>query len=74
MATLERLTWKEIERRYPHQNVGLIDCQPNSNQIESAIVKYTEQDVSYDEMIEKAFSGEITMVFTTPDKCWVLSQ
>ena len=74
MATLERLTWKEIERRYPHQNVGLIDCQPNSTQIESAIVKYTEQDVSYDEMIEKAFSGEITMVFTTPDKCWVLSQ
>ena len=70
----ERMTWDEIKKSYPNQNVGLINCFPDSNNIESAIVKYTEKDISYDEMIEKAFDGEITMTFTSLDECVVLRQ
>jgi len=49
----KRLTWEEIVEKYPHQNVGLVDCYPNSYNIQSAIVKYTEADTSYNDMIEK---------------------
>ncbi len=62
----ERLTWDEIKRRYPHQNVGLIDCLPDSLNIDSAVVKYTEKDTSYDEMCLMAFMGEIALRYTTP--------
>ncbi len=68
MATSERLTWEEIKKRYPHQNVGLVDCIPDSINFETAIVKYTEKDITYDEMCSKAFDGEIFMIYTTPEE------
>lgn len=70
----KRMTWDEIKKQYPYQNVGLIECYPNSSNIESAIVKYSEKDISYSEMIEKAFDGEISMMFTGLNKCVVLKQ
>ena len=70
----KRMTWEEIKEKYPFQNVGLVECFPNSINIKSAIVKYTEKDISYDEMIEKAFDGEISMRFTALNKCVVLKQ
>lgn len=27
--TGKRMTWEEIIEKYPHQNVGLVDCYPN---------------------------------------------
>ena len=60
----KRMTWEEIVEKYPNQNVGLVDCYPDSHHIQSAIVKYTEADTSYNEMIEKAFDGEIEMCYT----------
>ena len=68
MATSERLTWKEIKRRYPHQNVGLVDIHDEPDGSTSAIVKYTEQDMSRGEMFEKACNGEIHMRYTTLDE------
>jgi len=40
----QRLTWKEIQEKYPDQWVGLVDIvwQDESN-IESAIVKYADK-------------------------------
>lgn len=67
----ERMTWEEIKEAFPYQNVGLIGCMPDSDHIESAIVKYTEKDITYNEMIEKALAGEITMTFTSLDECVV---
>lgn len=70
----ERLTWQEIKEKYPNQNVGLIECYPNKYKIESAIVKYSDENSSYDEMLILAYKGEITMRFTSLDKCVVLKQ
>lgn len=69
-----RMTWEEIKEAYPHQNVSLIGCLPDPDHIESAIVKYTEKDITYNEMIEKALKGKITMTFTSLDECVVFRQ
>ena len=70
----KRMTWEEICNKYPHQNVGLIKCLPDDLNIETAIVKYTEKDISYNEMIEKALDGEILMMFTSLSECVVFKQ
>lgn len=66
----ERLTWKEIKEKYPHQNVGLTDVimEENSNIIQSAIVKYTDSDTDYNTMAQLAISGEIIVRYTTFDE------
>ena len=45
----ERLTWKQIEEKYPLQNVGLVDVEFETDfiSVKSAIVKYTSKDISY---------------------------
>ncbi len=66
---LERLTWEEIQEKYPNQWVGLVDVEwkksgpPN---VVSAIVKYT--DKTGDELILIRMSGEDDMhyYYTTP--------
>ena len=64
----ERLTWSEIKKRYPHQNVGLIDIEQPSAGETTAVVKYTSNDLSYSDMVHKAFAGEIHMRYTTLDE------
>lgn len=64
----ERLTWEEIKARYPHQNVGLVDCEPEASNFRTARVKYTERDISRKEMLQKVFDGEIYMVYTNPEE------
>ena len=64
----QRMSWDEIKTKYPHQNVGLIDCQPDSYDIKSAIVKYTDKDLSYQDLIKKAMLGEIHLMYTTMDE------
>ena len=66
----ERLTWKEIKEKYPHQNVGLTDVimEENSNIIQSAIVKYIDSDTDYNTMAQLAITGEIIIRYTTFDE------
>lgn len=66
----ERLTWAEIVRRYPHQNVGLVEIEfgINSADVKSAVVKCTDRDTDPDDMAIAALHGEIWMCYTTFDE------
>lgn len=64
----ERLSWEEIQRRYPDQWVGLSDCEMyNDVSVKSGIVQYTENELSGDEIALMALKGEIVGRYTTPD-------
>lgn len=71
----ERLTWKEIQEKYPDQWVGLVEvkfCEDNKATIESAVVKYTNK--SKDELLFEQIStnGEMLSRYTTPDNVFQL--
>lgn len=64
----ERLTWEEIQERYPDMWLGLTDVEyvdDDGVSVESAIVKYT--DKTKDELLVMAFAGEIVSKYSTPD-------
>lgn len=64
----KRMTWREIQEKYPEQWVGLTDVEykpDNDASIRSAIVKYT--DKSKDELTEMMLNGECISRYTTPD-------
>lgn len=66
----ERLTWKQIQTRYPDQWIGLADVVYVENDgisIESAIVKYS--NMSHDELTQRMLRGEVVSRYTTPDNC-----
>lgn len=66
----ERLTWEEIQEKYPNQWVGLTDVSYKNNDgisVESAIVKY--KDKSKSELTELVLDGEIISRHTNPDGC-----
>lgn len=66
----ERLTWNEIKKRYPHRNVGLVDVEHDVNEVsvKSAIVKYTDNDTAYENLVDMAMNGSITLLYTTLDE------
>ena len=66
----KRLSWEEIKRVYPGQNVGLVSVEkkPNSEIVLSGIVKYTDKDMSYDNLALLAMKNEITLRYTTIDE------
>ncbi|MBO6179374.1 MAG: hypothetical protein J6O04_09375 [Selenomonadaceae bacterium] len=64
----KRMSWNEIKAVFPHRNVGLVDCVPNRYNIVSAIVKYTDKDKTYSELIRMAVNKEIVMRYTTMDE------
>lgn len=69
--TGERLSWSEIQARYPDQWVGLIEVKYHNDDgisIESAIVKYTDR--SKGELTRRMLAGEIDAVYTTPDSAF----
>ena len=69
----ERLTWKEIQEKYPDQWVGLdeVEYMPhNTATIKSAIVKYI--GMSKDELGHRMMQGEIISRYTTPDNLFQL--
>lgn len=70
MKSPTKLTWEQIKKIYPHQNVGLSDIEYGINNatIEAGIVKCTERDTPYEKMIEMALKGEIKMRYTTLDE------
>ena len=70
---IERLSWKEIQKMYPDQWVGLTDTEfypDNRATIKSAVVKYTDR--SKDELTERMLDGEILARYTTPDHTFQL--
>lgn len=69
----ERMTWKEIQAKYPDQWVGLIDVnyiEDDGISIESAVIKYL--DKSKAELTKLALQGEIVSRYTTPDHIFQL--
>lgn len=64
----KRLTWKEIQKKYPDQWVGLVDVKYVDNDgatVESAVVKYT--DKAKGELTRMVLKGEIISRHTNPD-------
>ena len=69
----ERMTWKEIQEKYPDQWVGLIDVKYIDNDgisIESAVIKYLNK--AKGELTRLALQGEIVSRYTTPDHIFQL--
>ena len=64
----KRMTWEEIKATYPHQNVGLVDLEPNNLNFETAVVYCTDKEKSYSELIRMAINKEIIMMYTTMDE------
>lgn len=63
-----RMTWTEIQMKYPDQWVGLVDVKYHNDDgisIESGIVKYVGRPKG--ELTRKMLEGEIDAVYTTPD-------
>lgn len=69
----KRMTWKEIQEKYPDQWVGLTEVEYINNDgvsVASAIVKYTNKTKS--ELTRLALNGEIVSRYTTPDNVFQL--
>ena len=64
----KRMTWEEIKKAYPKQVVGLVDCEPQPVNFKTAIVKYTNKTMPYDEMVGRAIDGEISLRYTAPEE------
>lgn len=66
-----RMTWAEIQEKYPDQWIGLIDVKylnDDGISIESGIVKYVGRPKG--ELTRKMLEGEIDAVYTTPDRAF----
>ena len=66
----ERLTWSQIKEKYPHKYVGLsqVEYKEDGVNIKSAIVLFTSDEKTYDEMMELHFEGKIVTIYTTPEE------
>ena len=68
-----RMTWKEIQEKYPDQWVGLIDVKYHNDDgisVESAVIKYTDRPKG--ELTRRMLNGEIVSRYTTPDNIFQL--
>lgn len=64
----ERLTWEQIQKKYPDQWVGLVDVRYRNNDgisVESAVVKYVDKTKS--ELTRMVLKGEIISRHTNPE-------
>ena len=71
----ERLTWKQIQEKFPDQWVGLVDIEyepDNDATIRYATVKYTNKNK--DELTEMQIDteGKVLARYTTPDNIFQL--
>ncbi len=68
--TSDRLTWDEIKQKYPHQYVGLTEVEYGKNMasVRSAIVKYTDKNTEYKDMLLMYIRGNILLRYTTLDE------
>lgn len=71
----ERLTWYEIQEKYPDQWVGLTDVkyeEEDSPTVDSAIVKYTgksKADLTHMQIVTK---GKVIAIYTDPNGAFQL--
>ena len=68
-----QMTWKEIQKEYPNQWVGLVDVKYHNDDgisVESATVKYTDKSKS--DLTRLALRGEVVSRYTTPDSIFQL--
>ena len=68
VSMADRMTWEEIQKKYPDQWVGLVDVKyvdDDGISVESAVVKYTDKTKS--DLTRLALKGEIISRYTTPD-------
>lgn len=65
----ERLTWEQIKEKYPYQIVGLVDVEEgrNSEIIESAVVKFSNKDMLYEEFMNHITVPEIKIIYTAKE-------
>ena len=66
----ERLTWHEIQEKYPDQWVGLtevINEEDNYSTIKSAVVKYTGKSKSELTHMQILTKGEVIASYTNPN-------
>ena len=71
----ERMTWEEIQEKYPDQWVGLIDVEyePNNDAtIKNAVVNYADKSKDELTMMQIQTNGEILGRYTTPDNIFQL--
>lgn len=71
----EKLTWEEIQEKYPDQWVGLTDVEyepDNGATIKTAIVKYTDKSKNELTMMQVQTHGKILARYTTPDNIFQL--
>ena len=64
----DRMTWEQIQKKYPNQWVGLVDVQYQDNDgasVASAVVKYTDKTKS--ELTRLVLKGEIVSRHTNPE-------
>lgn len=65
----ERLTWKEIVKKYPHKWVGIADAEREGANIRSGVVKYIDDDSS--EILGRQIKlRDVLTEYTTPDELW----
>lgn len=66
----ERLTWSQIQERYPDQWVGLINVEyepDNKSTVKSAIVKYINMKKSDLKLIQVKSGGSMIAEYTGQD-------
>ena len=62
----ERLTWKEIKKKYPRKWVGLLDVEWNGGSIKSAIL--IQVDEKSGPIFKNPRSSELVICYTTPNE------
>ncbi len=66
----ERMTWEEIQEKYPDRWIGLADVEyepGNDATIKTAVVKYTDRSKDELTMMQIQTHGKIIVRYTTPD-------
>jgi hypothetical protein len=68
--TSRKMSWEEIQKKYPGTWVGLINVEwKNRATIDKAVVFCTDREKTTDEMALMTVQGELdTTCYTTPDE------
>ena len=71
----ERLTWSQIQEKYPNQWVGLAEVEhepENASTIRSAVVLYVNKSKKELTLEQIKTNGKVLARFTNPDKMFQL--
>jgi len=71
----DRMTWGEIQEKFPDQWVGLVDVEyeaDNDSTIKSAIVRYVNMSKDELTLMQIQTDGRVLGRYTTPDNKYQL--